>query len=303
MSINMVLYNACFTFTEPVLGTTPMNQQIYKDYIESKRKEDAGDDESGTVENREERGWTGFHREPDEHHLDEHPATGARPIAKLGRLFVYDYTIRGFLKESGNALRQCGAHDVKAWKTKIDQFVFAHPRRIFFIDTNPHKHGLVAAGGCGHEPTPAVVLAQAGIGAEAARRPQEACWYVHAAHEVFERPLRADTPQGPRVALARSDLLRAGVRLPFVLKNIWPRVFTEDLLNLIFQRGELLGYGQFRTGSYGRFTYTLSRDGSTPRTTAEDPEEAPASSAKGRGGKRKAAAKDATVAASASDES
>lgn len=84
------------------------------------------------------------------------------------------------------------------------------------------------------------------------------CFYIHKAHDVLERPLRADTPQGPRVALTRSDTLNVGTKMSFVLKNLWPKVFTEDVLRLIFSRGELMGYGQWRSGGYGRFTFEMS---------------------------------------------
>ena len=264
-------YRVELTFTEPVLGTVPMDQNLYKGFIERQKPEDQQEEESKSVENRESRGWTGFRREPDLYYKPgakeeftedvtqalQQPG-GIPSVAKRGRLFTYDYTIRGFLKESANALRQIEAHDVRGVKTKIDQFVFAQPRRIFFVAPPErwHKAGPVSLGGCGHignhELTPGMM-----------------CHFCHKADGVLERPLRAETPQGPRVALVRSDLLEVGTKLPFTLKVLWPKVFTEDLLRLCFERGEYLGYGQWRTGSYGRCTFTLTPDEGNAKLEAD----------------------------------
>jgi len=59
MSIASVNYECCWTFTEPALGTVPMNPDVYQDYIESKKPEEQQEEEHKTVERREERGWTG----------------------------------------------------------------------------------------------------------------------------------------------------------------------------------------------------------------------------------------------------
>jgi hypothetical protein len=250
MAISYVKHHVGLNFVEPVLGTVPMNPEIYKDYIESKKPENEQEEEFGSVEKKEGRGWTGFHREPDLYERPDGSSTTDPLLAKLGadlapivrkrgHLFTYDYTVRGFLKESSNALRQIAAHDVKGCRGKIDQFVFAYPRRIPFLAEKTHAADR-KAGGCGCGPEGAT-----------------GCFLIHAPHDVLERPLRADTPLGPRVALARSDLLNAGTRLEFDLKILWPKVFTEEILRMCFERGEMLGFGQFRTGSYGRFTYTL----------------------------------------------
>lgn len=264
MPLPFVTYAVELTFTEPALGTVPMNPDVYRDYIESKKPEEQRDEESQTVESREERGWTGYHRVPDEYEAAVDPKALLAPgsagvtldvklarktgklepvVARRGHLFAYDYTIRGYLKESLNALRQLDAHDLRGVKTKVDQFVFVEPRRVPFAEATPHRGGPVDQGGCGH----------GGI-----TMTTTFCSLVHAAHDVLERPLRAETPQGPRVALARSDVLKVGTRLGFHLKVLAPKLFPEDLLRLAFERGELVGWGQWRSGSWGRFVYTLA---------------------------------------------
>lgn len=201
-----------------------------------------------------------FHRENDETEVVDGNGKPPARIISSGRLYTYDYTVRGFLKEGGDALRKIGAHDVKGTKSKIDQFVFVVPRRIFFLDAKPHKCGPTSMGGCGHPPTPADVLRAAGIKNDGL----PLCYYIHKAHDILERPLRAETAMGPRVTLTRSDVLNPGTKLVFTLKVIWPDVFTEEVLRQFMERGELVGYGQWRTGSYGRFTYTMERDPLTP---------------------------------------
>ncbi len=74
---------------------------------------------------------------------------------------------------------------------------------------------------------------------------------------VFERPLRAHTAQGERIALARSDTCPAGTRLEceiLVLGGV-----SEALLGEWLDYGQLRGLGQFRNGGFGVFGYTLEQ--------------------------------------------
>ena len=70
---------------------------------------------------------------------------------------------------------------------------------------------------------------------------------------VLERPLRAMTAQGPRVALARSDYVEAGTQLHFQLKILKNKEVTPEIIRRVLEFGTLKGLGQFRNGSYGRF--------------------------------------------------
>lgn len=123
------LYNVKLTLTEPILGTVPKNKDIYTDYIASKAEkavvltpEQESDTEAviqeeiGTVPVDENKGWTGFHSDDE-------------------GVFLYDYQIKGFIKEAGNVLKEvAGADGVKvgALRSKIDSYVFVFPRRIHF---------------------------------------------------------------------------------------------------------------------------------------------------------------------------
>lgn len=198
----VVKYKVTLTLTEQMLGTVPKNRDIYASYIATKAPE-LPTDELETVEEVEERGWTGFHR-------DDH-----------GGLFLFDYQVRGFLKESIDSLRECGEIELKAVRRKIDRFLHVVPRRIPICDASG-KQVTEPAGVC-------------------------------------ERPLRAQTMRGERVSLARSDIVAAGATLTFSLVNQWADIFTEDMIRAGLDRGEWLGLGQWRTGGNGRFTYTLER--------------------------------------------
>ncbi|MBD3264153.1 MAG: hypothetical protein GF375_03515 [Candidatus Omnitrophica bacterium] len=70
---------------------------------------------------------------------------------------------------------------------------------------------------------------------------------------MLERPLRAQTPQGERVSIARSEMVPAGTACRVEIMTLMP-----DLLDCIeewMDYGELKGIGQWRNAGYGRFKY------------------------------------------------
>jgi hypothetical protein len=181
------------TLTEDMLGTVPKDKEVYKTYIETKKPDDNGEDESQTIEEIEEKGWTGF-------------------MSDEKGLFVWDYYVKGFLKHAGNVLKE--TVKAKALRSKIDDFVFVFPRRIYFGKNQPDG--------------------------------------------VFERPLRAQTMRGPRVTLARSDYISAGSQFEFEIKLYPPhKEITEELIKTLLDYGQYMGFGQFRNGSFGRFSYEI----------------------------------------------
>jgi len=80
---------------------------------------------------------------------------------------------------------------------------------------------------------------------------------------ILERPLRAQTAQGPRVTLARSECLPAGTEIKFDLDVIQlPKfAFPEALLRAILDYAQSMsGIGQWvNSGIYGKFIYELTR--------------------------------------------
>ena len=98
-------------FLTELLGTVPKDPKIYKTYIEShKPPENKEEDESENVEKIEEKGWTGFMKDEQGY-------------------FLYEYMIKGFLKHAGTCMKD--SIKIKAIRSKIDNFVFISPRKIY----------------------------------------------------------------------------------------------------------------------------------------------------------------------------
>jgi hypothetical protein len=202
----IVAWNVVVTFTEPILGTVPKNRDLYSKYIESEKVkrvshskgEEVVEETESVPEVDESRGWTGFHTDEKGLHL-------------------LDYGIKGALKEAGNILKD--ALGIKALRSKIDNYVFVFPRRVYFED----QYGNTL-----QEPD-----------------------------GVFERPLRAQTPQGPRVSLVKSDQINAGRRLRFRIEVVdgCPIKRIEHVIEQCLSYWSLKGLGQFRNGSFGRVTF------------------------------------------------
>lgn len=67
-----------------------------------------------------------------------------------------------------------------------------------------------------------------------------------------QRPLRASTPQGERVALANSEEIPAGATAEFTVEMLDP-AYREAVVAWL-RYGAMHGLGQWRNASYGRFT-------------------------------------------------
>ena len=200
-------------FTEPILGTVPHNQGVY-DILFGSGGDDPGlrggaptpemaaeEREAVPVEVEGERpGWTGFYSD------DDGP-------------FLFDYQVMGYIKDKGNLCKDLVG--VKNLRSKIDQAVYVHPRKI-----RPIWPGDVQ--GAKGEPD-----------------------------LMITRPLRAMTAQGPRVTVVRSDAWPIGTRLAFEVQ-IYPAFAGLDatVLAEIFALGEQHGLGQWRNGGWGRFRVT-----------------------------------------------
>src|SRR5579863_8845827 len=70
--------------------------------------------------------------------------------------------------------------------------------------------------------------------------------------EVVERPLRASTPQGERVAIARSHSIPADTEIAFEVHSLHD-VLPEKLIRELLSYGEYCGLGQNRGSGFGRF--------------------------------------------------
>jgi hypothetical protein len=76
---------------------------------------------------------------------------------------------------------------------------------------------------------------------------------------ILERPLRAQTAQGERVALAASEMVPEGTTCTFTIDVLEDDVVSEELLREWLNYAKYRGFGQWRNGSYGRASYTMER--------------------------------------------
>jgi hypothetical protein len=137
-------------------------------------------------------------------------------------IFLYDYKLRGFFKEAATAIT--GATEMTAFKSKIDRWLFVAPRRIHVLNKK------------GRPLKPSAV-------------------------ECLERPLRAMTQQGPRVTVKRSDMADVGCSLEFTVLVLphGQTEITESRIRSWLEYGELNGLGEWRSGGYGRFTFSMRK--------------------------------------------
>ena len=195
------------TTTEGMLGTAPMDQDIYRRFIASKAPDAATIEEEVAavgVDQVVTNGMTGFLRMEDD------------------RPYIYDYQIRGMFKDSCGMLSRLTGKDPETGKKKkavnesgkltayrkvIDGLIFVNPRKI----------------------------------------PVEFSGEM----SLCQRPLRAQTAQGERVALAISEEIPAGATMEFEVI-----CFDDSHISAVrewLDYGAFRGLGQWRNSGKGKF--------------------------------------------------
>src|SRR3990172_1355157 len=108
-------YGLSVTFVESLLGTIPQKNTAEEFIMAKAAGEDGGppEDEMRTAPEELARGTTAFHRLLD------------------GTPILYDYAVKGFLKEAAQVFN--GLRGVKALRSKIDNLVFVAPRQIALL--------------------------------------------------------------------------------------------------------------------------------------------------------------------------
>jgi hypothetical protein len=212
-------------FTESLLGMCSGNPELHREYIASKSKDAAKLDE-----------------EMKDLSASEIVAKTSTVFPRHdGWLFLWDYQIKGFIKEAIGVQVELGnIKGLSKWTYKrvIDSTVFIQPRRVVLYN---------ASGDPLFEPD-----------------------------GMLQRPLRASTMQGDRVALASSEFVEAGASCHFTLKwlpssNVKSAFYAidEDVLESALRYGELKGCGQWRNGGHGTFQTTILGSKIAPRTRAK----------------------------------
>lgn len=73
---------------------------------------------------------------------------------------------------------------------------------------------------------------------------------------ICQRPLRATTMQGERIALASSETVPAGSSMIFEIKMLTPDAHKKAVIEAL-EYGALRGFGQWRNSGKGRFHYEI----------------------------------------------
>lgn len=161
--------------------------------------------------------------------LPEEDMTGVTVFLRDGgSLCLMGYVVNGYLKESIAAMGL--ENGVKMPASKVDKYAFCksvEPISTTGLETLHLRRGVDA---------------------------------ITEPDRVLERPLRGMTMQGPRIALASSEL----VDLPWsievkiaLLENAGTKqskALTWDVIEDALAYGQFRGLGQWRNGGYGRFT-------------------------------------------------
>lgn len=190
------------TLLEDLLGTASNDPDFHRKYIASKS------DDAKKLEEE-------LKALPPEERLEQLRTVFPR---EDGRPLLWDYQVKGFLKEASLALCELGVLDVPAsfrftkWTGKriMDRGVFVWPR--------------------------AIVL-QMPPGGEIGK---------------CVRPIRVVTLQGERVAIAESESVPAGTTCKVLIGAIGPHL--EKIVQQTLAYGPLSGLGQWRNSGKGRFS-------------------------------------------------
>lgn len=138
---------------------------------------------------------------------------------KDGNPVLWNYQIRGFFKSACSAMRtikDSKSSKLKAYKKQIDLRIFV------FADANDRANRMIP------------IRVEGDVG-------------------NCQRPLRAQTMQGERVALANSESIPAGSSIEFDIVMLDPndKAMIEEWLDY----GSLNGIGQWRNSGKGAFTW------------------------------------------------
>ena len=87
---------------------------------------------------------------------------------------------------------------------------------------------------------------------------------------ICQRPLRAQTAKGERVALTSSESIPAGAVMEFEIKLLVPSM--EKAVLEMLDYGELRGFGQWRNSGKGRFKYEVIETIRDKKDKAEEEE-------------------------------
>lgn len=146
------------------------------------------------------------------------------PRDEHGNPILWDYQIKGFFKETAGFVKKFGSayatSKFAAHKKKIDGGLFVYAN---------------------NDPADRQILLRLPEGTEIGN---------------CQRPLRGQTAQGERIALANSETVPAGTTCEFTI--FYPHTdISEKMILEWLDYGALKGIGQWRNASKGRFKYEI----------------------------------------------
>lgn len=261
-------------FLEELLGTASSDPKIHERFIASKAPDAPKleqEVESLGAEAVEERGMTIFSRMPD----------GETPM-------LWDYQIKGYMKDACSMLRRVPtmkSKNLKAFKKEIDGLIFPGPRMIALhapdavysttrggvsVTVKPADADYVnvtltagesVTGGVQYDHDyiafiEAPLLADGQETGKTVELNEDNGWTAtvrmpRCGIHSCQRPLRASTAQGERVALAHSEALPAGTWFDMEVGCLVDS--DVDYVLEWLQYGVLRGIGQWRNSGKGRF--------------------------------------------------
>lgn len=217
MTIETRIYR--LTGRTPMLGSQPASKQVRRQWIAERavnKKGKTPEEIQALID--EENKLLGVTDQNND--LREAPTCFLRDDHNGGRIFIYDYVVKGFFKGALEALK--GELGVAAYRGKVDRLLFVGPRILYIMrDGEP----LIDEDG------------------------------------FCQRSLRADTPQGPKTALAESEMVNDPWEIEFELALIpnegtaRSKPLTWEAIETCLDYGKLSGLSQWRNAGYGRFTW------------------------------------------------
>jgi hypothetical protein len=238
----MKVHRITLTLVGPLLGSAPADPDVYSTYIASKAP--PGTDvleESGLPD--EKKGITVFRRKVvgEKEGKNEAGQTILVPVVDPNTCILLPYIVKGFLKSAAGAMKYV-LPDARTVKGQFDR--------------------IPEEGEEWTEDAPAKPKAREGWTAHRSViddhvfiAPRQIELVMPSGLTYLERPLRCETPQGPRVALAKSEMAPAGTQLTFTVRLMSDK-FTTRMLAECLSYGQFQGLGQWRTSDlYGQFTW------------------------------------------------
>lgn len=188
------------TLVEDMLGTACQNKEVHEEFIASKSRDaDKVKEELEALPQDElmEKAITVFPRDAD------------------GTPFLYDYQVKGFIKEAFSILLEL-EDGITVGKAKLSKWTCGKMVDNH-VEVMPRKIRLVPVG------------------------------------EICTRPLRAKTMQGERITLASSETIPAGTSFEIEITTDHP--VLDEMVEKALNRGSKKGLGQWRNSGKGRFTW------------------------------------------------